>query len=53
MEMKPSRSIMEQKRVARRLASGQGDLIYATTLIVLLIAILRALFSSAQYRGQF
>jgi hypothetical protein len=38
-------SVEIEKRLARRLASGQGDLIYAVTLIVMLIAILRALFS--------
>ena len=39
----PNPDSKEEARLAWRLASGQGDLVYAVTLIVFIIAVLRAL----------
>ena len=39
----PGRNEVDEKRLAWRLASGHGDLIYAVTLLVFIIAVLRTL----------
>jgi hypothetical protein len=39
----PGRNEKDEKRLAWKLASGHGDLIYAVTLLVFLIAVLKAL----------
>jgi hypothetical protein len=36
-----NRPPIDERRLARRLASGQGDLIYAVTLLLIVFSILR------------
>jgi hypothetical protein len=35
-----NRALLDERRLARRLASGQGDLIYAVTLLLIVLSIL-------------
>jgi hypothetical protein len=41
---------VQEKRVAWRLASGQGDLLYAAAIIAMILALLRALLHIRQHK---